>query len=557
MFGVRGPEPAMAEYDFIIVGAGSAGCVLANRLSANGRFTVLLLEAGGSDLNFWIWMPIGYGKTFYKPSVNWMYHTEPDPALNGRVSYWPRGKVLGGSSSINAMVYIRGQPRDFEDWKAMGNPGWGWDDVLPYFRKSETNDRGGDAWRGDSGPVHVATMDRDLHPLCHDFIEAGQQLQMPHNRDFNGATQEGVGTYQNTARGGMRMSAARAYLRPAARRRNLHTVTNALAERVVFDGRTAVGVTYRRNGALHTARARHEVILSAGAVNSPQLLQLSGVGPGALLQAKGIEVVQHSAGVGSHLQDHLGIDHLYRSKVPTLNNQLHPWYGKLWHGLRYVLTRRGPLSLGVNQAGGFVRSRPGLDQPNMQLFFSPVSYTKAPPGKRPLMNPDPFPGFLLGAQPTRPTSWGHLEIRSADPADAPAIHPNYMTTEHDIREMLEGVRIMRRFADTPALSRVIAEEIAPGPGVQTDEDLIADCRARAGTVFHPVSTCRMGPDASRDVVDARLRVHGMGGLRVVDASIFPTLTSGNTNAPAIMVGEKGADMILEDCGVGGSCQGRS
>ena len=541
----------MTEYDFIIVGAGSAGCVLANRLSADGRFSVLLLEAGGSDLNFWIWMPIGYGKTFYKPSVNWMYHTEPESALNGRVSYWPRGKVLGGSSSINAMVYIRGQARDFDEWKAMGNPGWGWEDVLPYFRKSETNDRGGDAFRGDSGPVHIATMDRDLHPLCHDFIAAGKELQFPHNPDFNGAGQEGVGTYQNTAKGGMRMSTARAYLRPARHRANLRIETHALAERVLFEGRRAVGLRYRKNGQVVEARARREVIVSAGAVNSPQLLQLSGIGPGALLAAKGVEVVHALDGVGRNLQDHLGLDYLYRSRVPTLNNQLYPWYGKLWHGLRYVLTRRGPLSLGVNQAGGFVRSRPGLAHPNMQLFFSPVSYTKAPPGKRPLMNPDPFPGFLLGLQPTRPTSRGHLEIRSADPSEAPAIHPNYLATDIDIQEMLEGARLMRRFAEAPSLARLIEAELLPGPHVRSEDDLIADIRNRAGTVFHPVSTCRMGPDASRDVVDARLRVHGMGGLRVVDASIFPTLTSGNTNAPAIMVGEKGAEMILQDCGAGG------
>jgi choline dehydrogenase len=536
----------MTEYDFIVVGAGSAGCVLADRLSANGKFRVLLLEAGGSDLNFWIWMPIGYGKTFYKPSVNWMYRTEPEPALNGRVSYWPRGKVLGGSSSINAMVYIRGQARDFDEWKEMGNPGWSWEDVLPYFRKSETNDRGGDAFRGDSGPVHVATMNRDLHPLCHDFIAAGEQLQFPHNPDFNGAGQEGVGTYQNTAKGGMRMSTARAYLRPARHRANLRVETHALAERVLFDGRRAVGLRYRRNGQVVEARARREVILSAGAVNSPQLLQLSGIGPGALLAAKGVEVVHALDGVGRNLQDHLGLDYLYRSRVPTLNTQLYPWYGKLWHGLRYVLTRRGPLSLGVNQAGGFVRSRPGLAHPNMQLFFSPVSYTKAPPGKRPLMNPDPFPGFLLGVQPTRPTSRGHLEIRSADPSEAPAIHPNYLATDIDIQEMLEGARLMRRLAEAPALARLIEAEILPGPHVRSDDDLITDIRNRAGTVFHPVSTCRMGPDARHDVVDARLRVHGIGGLRVVDASIFPTLTSGNTNAPAIMVGEKGADMILHD-----------
>lgn len=538
----------MSEFDYIIVGAGSAGCTLANRLSESGKFSVLLLEAGGSDLNFWIWMPIGYGKTFYRKSVNWMYETEPDPGLNNRVSYWPRGKVMGGSSSINAMVFIRGQPEDFEDWKAMGNPGWGWDDVLPYFKKLETNDQGGDAFRGAGGPVHVATMDRDLHPLCKTFIAAGQEVQYPHNPDFNGVSQEGVGTYQNTAKNGMRMSAARAYIRPAKGRSNLRIETHAHARTIDFDGKRATGVTYSQRGKIKSATARREVILSAGAVNSPQLLQLSGIGPGALLRRFGITPRHAAEGVGQHLQDHLGLDFLYRSKVPTLNDQLHPWYGKFWHGMRYVLTRRGPLSLGVNQAGGFVRSRPGLRSPNMQLFFSPVSYTKAPPGKRPLMNPDPFSGFLLGAQPTRPTSRGHLAIRSADPFEPVAIHPNYLSTDYDLQEMLEAYRLLRQLAAAPSLAKVIEAEIAPGSHLQSDDELIADCRARAGTVFHPVSTCRMGPDPAVDVVDARLRVYGVEGLRVADASIFPTLTSGNTNAPTIMVGEKAADLILEDAG---------
>ncbi|WP_171182060.1 GMC family oxidoreductase [Ruegeria sp. HKCCD8929] len=538
----------MSEYDYIIVGAGSAGCVLANRLSENGKHSVLLLEAGGSDLNFWIWMPIGYGKTFYRKSVNWMYETEPNPELNDRVSYWPRGKVMGGSSSINAMVYIRGQQEDFEDWKEMGNPGWGWDDVLPYFKKSETNDRGADAYRGGDGPVHVSTMDRDLHPLCQDFIAAGQEVQYPHNPDFNGASQEGVGTYQNTAKGGMRMSTARAYIRPAQRRPNLRVEKHAMATEITLDGKRATGVTYRQRGQVKTAKARREVILSAGAINSPQLLQLSGIGPADLLRDKGIAVRHAAEGVGKHLQDHLAVDFLYRSKVPTLNDQLYPWYGKLWHGMRYVLTRRGPLSLGVNQAGGFVRSRPGLRSPNMQLFFSPVSYTKAPPGQRALMNPDPFSGFLLSAQPTRPTSRGHLEIRSSDPFEPVEIHPNYLSTDYDVQEILEASKLVRHLAEAPSLANVIESEIAPGSHVQSDEDLIADCRARSGTVFHPVSTCRMGPDPAQDVVDARLKVHGIEGLRVADASIFPTLTSGNTNAPAIMVGEKAAGLILQHDG---------
>ncbi|WP_121062631.1 GMC family oxidoreductase [Chachezhania antarctica] len=536
----------MAEYDYIIVGAGSAGCVLANRLTENGKHSVLLLEAGGSDMNFWIWMPIGYGKTFYRPSVNWMYQTEPVESLNGRPSYWPRGKVLGGSSAINAMVYIRGQPEDFEDWKEMGNPGWGWDDVLPYFKKSETNDRGGDDFRGGDGPLHVTTLDRDLHPLCQDFVKAGEELQYTRNADFNGPAQEGVGTYQNTVKGGMRMSAARAYLRPARRRANLSVEKHAHATRILFQGTRAIGIEYRQNGQLKQATARREVILSAGAVNSPQLLQVSGVGPGGLLRDKGVEVLHDLPGVGRNLQDHLGIDYLYRSRVPTLNQQLYPWYGKLWHGMRYVLTRRGPLSLGVNQAGGFVRSRPGLSRPNIQLFFSPVSYTKAPPGKRPLMNPDPFPGFLVGAQPTRPTSRGHLQIRSPDPMDPVEIHPNYLATEFDVQDMLDAARLSRQIALAPAMAKMVETELLPGSHVTSDEDMIADFRARATTVFHPVSTCRMGPDPATDVVDANLNVHGLQGLRVADASIFPTLTSGNTNAPAIMVGEKAADLILAD-----------
>lgn len=536
----------MSNYDFIVVGAGSAGCVLANRLTENGKYTVLLLEAGGSDKNFWIWMPIGYGKTFYNRRVNWMYQSQPNEALDNRVSYWPRGKVMGGSSSINAMVYIRGQAQDFDDWKDMGNPGWGWDDVLPYFKKSETNDRGADAYRGGDGPVHVCSLERDLHPLCETFIQAANEVQISRNLDFNGASQEGVGTYQNTAKGGMRMSTSRAYIGPVKHRRNLAIAKKALAAKILLDGKVATGVEYIQRGVRKTAFAKREVIVSAGAINSPQLLQLSGIGPAALLRSKGIEVVHASEGVGRNLQDHLGIDFLYRSRVPTLNDQLHSMRGKLFHGMRYVLTRRGPLSLGVNQAGGFVKTRPELARPNMQLFFSPVSYTKAPPGKRPLMNPDPFSGFLLGAQPLRPTSRGHLEIQSDDPTKAPAIYPNYLSTEIDVQEIVEASKILRRIAAAPALAKIAETELAPGFHVQTDAQFLADSRARAGTVFHPVSTCRMGPDSTVDVVDVRLRVYGIDRLRVVDASIFPTITSGNTNAPAIMVGEKGADLILSD-----------
>ncbi|WP_417712492.1 GMC family oxidoreductase [Roseibium aggregatum] len=536
----------MTEFDFVIVGAGSAGSVLADRLSEDGKYTVCLLEAGGSDLNFWIWMPIGYGKAFYSRNINWMYHTEADPGLNDRSGYWPRGKVLGGSSSINAMVYIRGQHADFEDWKALGNTGWGWQDVLPYFKRSETNCNGADDYRGGDGPLYVSSMDKDVHPLCENFLAASEEAGFSRNPDFNGKTQEGVGLYQITAKSGFRMSTARAYLSRAKRRQNVSILTRAHTTRLILENGRATGVVYSRGGTEHSVKARREVILSAGAVNSPQILMLSGIGDGAELQAKGITSTVHSPAVGKNLQDHLGLDYLYRSRVPTLNQQLYPWWGKLAQGIRYVLTRSGPLSLSVNQAGGFVKSNPDCERPNIQLYFSPVSYTKAPKGKRPLMNPDPFPGFLLGFQPTRPTSRGHICLRSVDPFDMPGIHPNSLSTNRDLTEMIEGSKLMRKIAESPAMQSVIDEEITPGPSVQTDEEMLADVRSRCSTVFHPVSTCRMGPAPEENVVDTRLKVYGVDGLRVVDASIFPTVTSGNTNAPAIMVGEKGADLILED-----------
>jgi choline dehydrogenase len=533
-------------YDYIIVGAGSAGCVLANRLSANGRHRVLLLEAGPSDLRFWVQVPIGYGKTYYDPAVNWMYQSEPIPGLGGRVNYFPRGKVLGGSSSINAMVYSRGQAGDFDDWAAMGNPGWSWQDVLPLYKRMEDHALGASAHHGAGGPLHVSVIDGAVHPLTRLYVKAGQEAGLGHNPDLNGETIEGVGFYQLNTRGGFRMSAARAYLWPARNRPNLRIETGALATRILFEGKRAVGVAYEQRGQSHEARAGRETILAGGSINSPQLLQLSGVGPEDVLRGCGIDVLHHAPAVGRHLQDHLCFDHVYRSKLPSLNNVFHPWWGKLWAGLHYALARKGPLSLSVNQGGGFFRSRPDSERPDIQLYFSPLTYEKTLPGVRALTRTDPFPGFIMSVSPCRPTSRGHLEIRSADPRQAPAIHPNYLSTNHDVEELLAGARFLRKLAATPTMAALIAGELKPGPAVQSDEEHVADIRARSYSVFHPVGTCRMGPDPSDSVVDHRLRVHGIDGLRVVDASIFPAVTSGNTNAPAIMVGEKGADLVLAD-----------
>ncbi|MFT5658593.1 MAG: choline dehydrogenase [Gammaproteobacteria bacterium] len=532
------------SFDYIIVGAGSAGCVLANRLSENGKYTVLVLEAGGSDQKFWIQTPIGYGKTFFDPKVNWMYQTEKESGINNQSSYWPRGKVVGGSSSINAMVYIRGQADDYDDWLAMGNTGWGWDDVLPYFKKSETNSAGGNDFRGDSGPLYVNDVSRQYHPLTKTFLQAGQQRGFSYNADFNGEQQEGLGYYQITTKNGLRMSAARAYLHPALKRDNCQLVTHAQVNRLLFRNNRAYGVEYKRRDEIHQVEAKREVIVCAGAINSPQLLQLSGIGPSKLLKDIGIPIVHAAEAVGQNLQDHLACSHFYKSRVPTLNNQLYPWWGKLMAGIEYVLFRRGLLSLSVNQAGGFIRSNPQHRRPNLQMYFAAMTYSTAPVDERPLMQPDPYAGFLNSIGQLRPASRGHLEIASTDPAQHPKIYPNYYSAEADIVEMLEGVRILREFAKTPALSAIIEQEQTPGLNVDSDDELIDDIKQRSSTVFHPTSTCMMGSDENKSVVDSQGRVYGVQGLRVVDASIFPTVISGNTNAPVIMVAEKIADMIL-------------
>lgn len=533
-------------FDYIVVGGGTAGCVVASRLALNSDASVLLLEAGGSDLRPYVQLPIGYARLLFAKSVNWLYETEPDPGLNGRRSFWPRGKVLGGSGSINAMVYMRGLRHDFDDWRALGNAGWGYEDVLPYFMRAEDHDDGDPAYHGRGGPIHVSDVSRDVHPLCDRYLASCEALGFARTDDFNGPQGEGVGIYQINTRNGLRSSSANEHLRRARHRRNLTVRKHVLASRILFKDKRAVGVRYLQGNHEVEVTARRQVVLSAGAINTPQLLQLSGVGEGARLQALGIDTLLDSPAVGRNLQDHLAVSYFYGSTVPTLNDQLGPFFGKVRAALRYVMTRRGPLAMSVNSGGGFIRSDPAQPVPNLQLYFNPVSYTRTPLSDRKILNPDPFSAFLISFNSCRPTSRGELHVSSLDPRVAPSIKPNYLSTEHDLAEARAGCRLLRRIAATSPLADIITEELYPGPKVVTDDELLDDFRRRADTVYHPTCTCRMGSDPRDSVVDSRLRVHGLDGLRIIDASVFPTVTSGNTNAPTVMVAEKGVEMLLDD-----------
>ncbi len=533
------------ETDYIIVGAGSAGSVLAERLTASGKHRVTVLEAGGSDRRFYVALPLGYGKLFYDPAVNWMYKTEPDPGLAGQRDHWPRGKLLGGSSSINAMVWIRGHRADYDEW-GQAAPGWGWEDVLSAYRAIEDNEAGGDAWRGKGGPLFISANRRGLHPLVKDYVAACESAGLPENADFNGAEQEGAGIYQMTIKSARRNSTARAFLRPAMKRPNCRVVTGAHVTRVVIEGGRAVGVEYLKDGQRHVLRAKAEVILSGGAINSPQLLQLSGIGPGALLQGLGLPVLVDNPNVGDHLNDHQGINYTWAMKVPTYNDELRPWWGKLIAGMKYVLAGAGPLAKSINHGGGFFRTDPGQPRPNMQLYMQAFSTLIPRDGERPILNPDPWSGLSLGLSNCRPTSRGHIRINNADPLRHPTIVANAFSTENDVTEMLAAVKFLRHLAAQPALARLIKEELRPGPAVQSDEALIQDFRERSGTVYHPSCTCRMGADPATSVLDNRLRVRGVEGLRVIDASSFPNLIAGNTNAPSILMGWKGAEIVLGD-----------
>ncbi len=527
-------------FDYIVVGAGSAGCVLANRLSASGRDRVALIEAGPRDSNFWIHLPIGYGKTMWDPNVNWKFYTEPDPGMNGRKVYWPRGRVLGGSSSINGLIVIRGQHEDYDRWAALGNTGWAWGDVLPYFIKLENNpDLPPSQLHGIHGPLRISSI-KAKHPLIEAFIGAAQARGIPRTEDFNGAAQEGVGYYQLTTRNGWRMSAAQAYLRPAEKRRNLSIFTDSQVARVLFEGHRANGVIMRTKAGEVTLHARRGVVLSAGAIQSPQLLMLSGIGPAAQLREFGLPVLLDRPAVGENLQDHLQFRLIYRANKPvTTNDALRTLSGRVGLALQWLLFRKGAFAIGINQGGLFARLFPESKTPDVQFHVSTLSADMAGGTVH------PFSGFTLSVCQLRPESRGHVALASADPYAPPRMFANYLSTETDRRYAVKSIAFARALAQTKPLADYVDGEVTPGEGVQSDEQILDFARQSGATIFHPSGTCRMGADDDA-VVDPRLRVRGVERLWVVDCSIMPTLVSGNTNVPAMMIAEKAADLIAQN-----------
>jgi choline dehydrogenase len=524
-------------FDFIVIGAGSAGCAVASRLSESGRHSVLLLEAGGPDRSPWIHIPMGFGRTFANAELTWQYSTDPVPGLNGRSVYTPSGRVLGGTSSINGLVYGRGQRVDFDNWQRDGCKGWSYEDVLPFFRRSQNQERGSDEFHSVGGPLNVADQ-RTRNPLGDLFLRSAVSLGYPANPDFNGASQEGVGAFQMTARSGRRVSTAVAFLAPARRRPNLAIRPGALVERLLIRDRKVFGVSHLRGDVSQRAEARRAVILSAGAINSPTILQRSGVGRGAWLQEAGIDVVHDLPGVGGNLHDHLQARLAMRTRrLPTFNTQLRHPLLMVKAALEYAFMRRGPLTSSGAQVGGFVRSQPGMDRPDLMLMFMPFSSVDYRQGL------DRFAGFSLTAMQLRPESRGSVRVRSARPADQPIIQPNYLDAENDRRTIVTGLRIARRIAATEPLCSEIEHEERPGLDVHSDDQLLDHVRSTGASVYHPVGTCKMGSGADA-VVDARLNVHGLEGLIIADASIIPSITSGPTNAASIMIGERAADFLL-------------
>lgn len=528
-------------YDFVIAGAGSAGCVLANRLTANGRYTVLLLEAGSKDSNPWIHIPLGYFKTMHNPKTDWCYMTEPCEGLGGRAIQWPRGKVLGGSSSINGLIYIRGQPEDYDHWRQLGNAGWAFKDVLPYFKKSEGNERGGDDVHGGDGPLKVSDS-RGQRKLCDMFIDSAEAAGIPKTDDLNGIVQDGIAYTQQTSHKGLRCSAAVAYLRPAQSRSNLSVEVHAHVEKVLFEGKRATGIQYSTPSGTKRVRAGREVILSMGSIGTPQILMISGVGPAAHLRDHNIDVVHDLAGVGGNLQDHLQIRMVYKINQPlSLNDEVKNPLRKAMMGIDFALRRKGPLTFAASPLSAFVKSDPKMATPDLQYFMQPLSADSPGEGLH------KFSAFSTSFCQLRPESNGRLELKSADPHVYPAIHPNYLSSETDKQAVIAGMKITRKIVSSQPMASILEEELYPGDKVQTDAELFEAGRATSQTIYHPIGTCKMGSDVNA-VVDQSLRVHGIKGLRVIDASIMPTVPSGNTNAPTIMIAEKASDIILQETG---------
>ena len=532
------------EYDYVIIGAGSAGCVLANRLSANPLVRVLLLEAGGKDTNPWIHVPIGYARTIYNKSTSWIYETEPCEGTGGRPGRWPRGKVLGGSSSINGLVYIRGQAADYDHWRQLGNDGWGYQDVLPAFKKSQ-NQTGDTAsfdpnYHNTDGPLAVSDLGMQ-DELAEAMIASAGESGIPRTDDFNGADQEGVGYFQLTTRNGRRCSAAVAYLNPVKKRDNLTIITHALVGKIRCKDKIARSVVYQKNGQIHEASASQEIILSGGAINSPQLLMLSGIGSAVQSKKHDIEVVHDLPGVGQNLQDHFQVRTIHSTHRPiTANDQLRRLDRKVLNGLKYAFFKTGMLTVGAGQVGVFTRTKQGLAGPDIQMHYVPFAAN--------LMGDDllPFSAFALSVCQLRPESSGTITLASNDPTQHPVIQPNYMATDLDRQTMIDGVREIRRIVSHEPIKSLIKEEYLPGPEVNSDDEILDFVKQYGSTIFHPSCTCKMGPSEDKmAVVDAQLRVHGIARLRVADASIMPSVVSGNTNAACIMIGEKAAEMILE------------